>query len=301
MRVLFTNWHYSMLGGSQTWIYTAVRALVDAGHECMVWSNGLGILADKTAPYARCSTELDELGEWDVCWGSHRIAGRVPGHKPRCQIVHAILNQDEEAPLPGMDAYFAVSEEVADFLTSAGYPCAGIVRQPIDMERFRSTSPVRRQRPRVLHFGNYQRWVPIVEEACERSGLDLAVVGGPRDHEGRRWDVETALNDADIVIGQTRCTLEALACERNAIVCSGWEPELGYGLDGMVTPDNYRRLLRDNLTGRQTGTRPTVESIAAELARYDPDLGPTMREVVRREHDALTALEPLLDWSARAL
>lgn len=301
MRVLLTNWHYSMLGGSQTWIYTAVRGLVEAGHECAVWAGGLGILSERTEPWARCSTRLEDLGEWDVCWGSHQIVGRVPPTGPRCQIVHATQNQDQEAPVPGLDAYFAVSEEVAGFVEDRGFSCEGVVRQPIDTNRFRSTSAVRRDRPRVLHFGNYQRWLPVVASACERLDWPLSVVGGPKDDEGRRWDVEVAINEADLVVGQTRCVLEAMACERNAVVCSGWSPEQGYGLDGFVTPERYLEMRRNNLTGNDPGAVPTVDTVAAELRRYDPALGPQLRRLVVDHHEPLTALKPLLEWSERAL
>jgi hypothetical protein len=301
MRVLFTNWHYSMLGGAQTWVYTAARALRAAGHEPLVWSDGLGILAEQTAPYARCSTDLAELGPFDVVWGSHQITGRVPPGVPRCQIVHATQNQDQEAPVPGLDAYFAVSEEVAAFLEGKGFPCAGVVRQPIDTERFRSRTPARPWPPRVLHFGNYQRWVPLAAEACRSLGLELAVCGGPKDDDGRRWDVENALEAADLVLGQTRCVLEAMSCARNAIVCSGWDPELGYGLDGLVTPGTYRALCATNLTGNVRRIRPTVEGLVREIRRYDPDLGPALRAEVVAHHSPMTALEPLLAWTRSVL
>lgn len=301
VRILFTNWHYSMLGGSQTWIYSAVRALAAAGHEPKVWSGGLGILAEKTAPFAPCSTDLNDLGEWDVVWGSHQIVGRVPGSAPRCQIVHATQNQDEEAPVPGLDAYFAVSEEIATFVEQRGFACAGVVRQPIETDRFRSLRPVRTSAPRVLYFGNYQRWVPVAEEACRRAGVELSICGGPKDDEGRRWDVEEALNDVDLVLGQTRCVLEAMACERNAILCSGWPPEAGYGLDGFVTPENYFEFRTTNLTGNVRGEAPTPEALVREIRKYDPTLGPALRREVVAHHESSVAIAPLLEWSERVL
>lgn len=300
MRVLLTNWHYSMLGGAQTWLHTVVRALAAAGHTCQVLSDGLGILAEKTAPFARCTTDLAELEPWDVVWGSHQIVGRVPAVTPRCQIVHATQNQDQEAPVPGLDAYFAVSDEVAKFLQERGFPCAGVIPQPIDLARFRSLGPVRPWPPRVLHFGNYQRWLPVAEEACRRLELPLAVVGGPTDDRGRRWDVERAINEADLVIGQTRCVLEAMACERNAIVCSGWDPAHGYGLDGLVTPESYLRMRTTNLTGNLRGAAPTVDGLVAELRRYDPALGPDLRAQVVRHHEPMVAIRPLIAWTEQA-
>jgi hypothetical protein len=297
MRVLLTNWHYSMMGGAQTWVYTVAKALHEAGHRPLVWSDGLGILAAKTEPFARCSTRLEDLGPWDVVWGSHQISGRVPPLTPRCQIVHATQNQDQEAPVAGLDAYFAVSEEVARLLEDRGLPCRGVIRQPIDLERFRSRRPIRPWPPRVLYFGNYQRWVPQASAACRRLGAPFSVCGGPTDDDGRRWDVEHALNDADLVLGQTRCVLEAMACERNAIVCSGWDSELGYGLDGFVTPDTYAAFRTTNLTGNLHGRRPTVEALIEEIRKYDPALGPALRAEVVAHHEPLRAIQPLLAWT----
>jgi hypothetical protein len=297
VRVLFTNWHYSMLGGAQTWVYTVAKALQEVGHQPLVWSDGLGILAEKTAPFARCSTRLADLAPWDVVWGSHQITGRVPARAPRCQVIHATQNQDQEAPVAGLDAYFAVSEEVARFLEDRGFPCAGVVRQPIDTERFRSRDPARPWPPRVLYFGNYQRWVPLAAAACHRLGVPFAVCGGPTDHEGRRWDVENVLNDADLVLGQTRCVLEAMACERNAVVCSGWDPRLGYGLDGFVTPETYVEFCTTNLTGNVRGRTPTVDALVDEIRKYAPDVGPALRAQVVAHHQPLTAIRPLVEWT----
>lgn len=297
MRVLLTNWHYSMMGGAQTWVYTVARALHEAGHQPSIWSAGLGIIAEKSAPFARCSTRLADLAPWDVVWGSHQITGLVPPRAPRCQIVHATQNQDQEAPVAGLDAYFAVSEETADFLADRGLPCAGLIRQPIDVDRFRSRSPVRPWPPRVLHFGNYQRWVPEAEAACRKLGVPFATCGGPTDAQRRRWDVESAIDDADLVIGQSRCVLEAMACERNAIVCSGWDPDLGYGLDGFVTPQSYAQFRTTNLTGNVRACRPTVDAIVGEIRKYDPALGPALRACVLADHQPLTAIQPLVDWT----
>lgn len=297
MKILLTNWHYSMLGGAQTWVYTVAKHLHAGGHEVKVWSDGLGILAEKTAPYARCSTRLDELGAFDVVWGSHQITGRVPPTAPRCQIVHATQNQDQEAPVPGLDGYLAVSDEVATFLAEGGFRCDGVVPQPIDVERFRPRSRARPWPPRVLYFGNYQRWVPLAAEACRQLRIPFSVLGGPKDDEGRRWDVETALNEADLVLGQTRCVLEAMACERNAIVCSGWDPALGYGLDGLVTPSRYRSLVATNLTGNVRRIVPTVDGLAEEIRRYDPSLGPALRTLVVDHHAPANAIEPLVGWT----
>lgn len=301
MRVLLTNWHYSMLGGAQTWVYTVAQALRAAGHEPLVWSRGLGTIAELTRPFARCSTDLADLAPWDVVWGSHQLTAHVPPRAPRCQIVHATQNQDEEAPIRGLDGYFAVSEEVADVIEDMGIPCDGIIRQPIDTERFQPRTPLREWPPRVLHLGNYQRWLPLVEEACRALDLPLSVCGGPTDTGGRRWDVDAAIDGADLVVGQSRCIVEAMACGRNAVLCSGWDPSLGYGLDGFVTPATYLTFRTTNLTGNVRRERPTVERLISELRRYDPTLGPALRRSAVDAHAPLTAIQPLLEWSQRAV
>jgi len=301
VRVLLTNWHYSMLGGAQTWVYTVARALHKAGHQPLVWSRGLGTMAEMTRPFAPCSTALADLAPWDVVWGSHQLTGLVPPRAPRCQVIHATQNQDEEAPVRGLDGYFAVSEEVADFLADLGIPCDGIIRQPIDVERFTPRHAIRPWPPRVLHFGNYLRWLPLVEEACRQLDLPLSVCGGPTDRDGRRWDVETAIDDADLVIGQTRCIIEAMACGRNAVLCSGWDPSLGYGLDGFVTPERYLEFRTTNLTGNVRRQVPTVALLVEELRRYDQALAPALRRTAVESHAPMTAIQPLLEWSRSAI
>ena len=101
------------------------------------------------------------------------------------------------------------------------------------------------------------------------------------------------------VVGQTRCVLEAMACERNAVICSGWDPDLGYGLDGFLTPETYDTFQRTNCTGNVRRRRPTVAGLMDEIRRYDPGLGPSLRETVQARHAPLVAIAPLLDWTRR--
>jgi hypothetical protein len=139
--------------------------------------------------------------------------------------------------------------------------------------------------------------VPEAKEACRRLRLPFKVCGGPASN--RRWDVAAAINEADLVVGQSRCVLEAMSCGRNAVVCSGWDPALGYGLDGLVYPSNWELLRSTNWTGRSLRRMPTVEGIIEEIRRYSPRLGGIVMRLVHGENRAMIALKPLLDWSRR--
>lgn len=299
MRILLTNWAYNMLCGSQTFIYTILKTLWKHGHQPLIFTDHVdGEIAEKSREFAEISTRLEELRPWDVVWGSHQILRRVPNDAPRCQIVHAVVSLDQEEPIPGVEAHFAVSEETRDLIRSRGLLCHGIVRQPIDMDRFRFTRPTRRDwPPRLLFLGNYQVHRDMVWDVCGKNGIPFASVGGPTEDSGRRWDVAGEINKADIVVGQSRCVLEAMACERNAIVLSGWPDKGSYGLGGFVTVERYERWLADNLTGRVDSRPVTPEDFLAEVMQYNPFWGACLRQRILKDHDPETAIWPLANWT----
>jgi hypothetical protein len=118
----------------------------------------------------------------------------------------------------------------------------------------------------------------LLRRACERAGLELRQVG-MRSDEGARPS-ELVLNDADIVVGKGRTILEAMACGRAA-----YGYDVGGG-EGWVTADTYPELVADNFGGQSRPIPFDEETLAADLAAYDPAMGLVNRDLAVAHHAA---------------
>jgi len=119
MRVLFTNWHYSMMGGAQTWVYTAAQALAALGHVPLVWSDGLGF-SQTNRPRSHAVRPDCRISNPGMSSGQPPAGGPRAGTDPALpdRACHA------ESRPGGSGArsrrVLRVSEEVADFLRHQG-------------------------------------------------------------------------------------------------------------------------------------------------------------------------------------
>ena len=101
-----------------------------------------------------------------------------------------------------------------------------------------------------------------------------------------------ALLDADIVVAQGRCALEAMACGR-AVWLFG-----SCGADGWIDRDSYPAVEDDGLRSRARAMSLTGGAFATALDEYSPVLGEEGRALVVRHHspyDHAVALVGLLE------
>ncbi len=102
----------------------------------------------------------------------------------------------------------------------------------------------------------------VYREVCKRRGIEFLHVGLP---ENPVDNVEDYMREADVVVTLGRGAMEAMACGRNVIISDV------YGLDGMVTPETYPELIRNNLSGRRYAKEVNVKNFSRELDKYSPD------------------------------
>lgn len=149
--------------------------------------------------------------------------------------------------------------------------------QPIDIQRFAPSQAPRRTPRKALLLSHYldgDRRQALVD-AWTSGGVECVQVGAKTD---LAFDVRDEISDADIVVGKGRAALEGMACGKAVYVFDSW------GGDGWVTADNYAAFEADNFAGLATERPIDARGLAADLARYDPDMGWVNRELVVTHH-----------------
>ena len=288
MKILLTNHDLSLYAGTETFVYTLAIELQREGHEVVCFSPRLGAVAQRlvsagvtvTADLAAAPDDVD------VIHAHHRYESllartRYPD-RPMIFTGHGVLPWQEQPAVDALDAsrYVAVSEEVRDHLVARHRVPADqvvIVRNGIDLERFRARTPVSPEPRHALILSNYMpaRQRAQVRRVCRAMGITVREAGAGN----ALWAVEDEIARADLVFGLGRSALEAMASRRVVLVYDY------NGGDGLVTPERFERLRRRNFSGRTHGRRFTDAELTAEIQAYSPAVAEDVYAFIERDHD----------------
>jgi hypothetical protein len=273
-------------GGVQSYVLTIAPHLERLGHEVTLYAPDTGPIADLARERGlRVSAGEHELpAECDAVLSNdapsaYDMADRYP-KAVRGLIVHS---GDLDVHLPPRHeavVCFAVAlNGVVERRLAATADATPVtrLRQPIDIAHFYPATPPRERASHVLFLGNRLEG-PAREtlgRICERAGLTWRQVGSTGVSA---VDPFAAILDADIVVGQGRSALDAMACGRAAWI---YGPAAG---DGWVTTATYDRLEDDGFRGRATPAVVEAEAFDEALAEYTPRMGRVNRRLATLHH-----------------
>jgi hypothetical protein len=252
----------------------------------MVYARSAGQVADEIAALGiPVETDLHRLPATpDVIHGHHHLETieaiqRFP-MTPALFVCHDVNAWHDQVPRhPNIRRFVAVGLNarrrlLRDWLRTWGR--IEVIGNGVDEARFlpRSALPVVPRRALVFSndAGDGSHWEPTAE-ACARAGISVDRVGWAA---GRQVAApESILQDYDLVFAKGRCALEAAAVGAAVILCDI------HGLGRMITSQTVAHLYAWNF-GMQTHSRPVrVDSILAEIRRYDPQDAEKVRDFIR--------------------
>lgn len=288
MRIVIGTLTLGYPGGTETYCLTVARELDRLGHDVTLFAEKPGPLAERAG-----------AGGFDVAWSSDELpvecdavlandaitAGLLSERFTGTRLVyfvHSPISYTQLPPLaPGLvDALVAPSERFAKYARALALAVPVIrLTQPIDLDWFTPSSPPRSPPRAALVLGNYldgSRRDALLETWAQ-AGIACTVVGRGTELS---FDVRRAIAAADIVVGKARAALEGMACGKAVYVFDAW------GGDGWVTSDSYPSFEADSFSGL-AGSRPIDRGqLAADLERYDPEMGWINRELAVTHHSA---------------
>jgi hypothetical protein len=289
-RVLIATITLAGRTGTATYTRDLALALLRRGHLPIVYASQGGPLAEElrnaTIPVVH---DLDDAGAPpDVIHGHHHLETLIAVTRyprvPALFVCHDSLTWHSIPPVgPRIGMYVAVDRNCRDrmmFEHGIAEQSIHVLTNAVDMQRFAPRTPLPAKVRRAIVFSNLAReetWVGPVREACERRGIALDTAGSasgrPTDHP------EDVLPHYDLVFAKARCAIEALAVGNAVIVCDE------QGLAGLVTTGSLDALRQLNF-GARTLRRPiTVDSIGAEIDRYDPAEAAAVSDRIRQSAD----------------
>ncbi len=296
MRIVLAEDSLAWLGGTQTYTLTVAEQLQRLAHDVLITTREQGVASELAAERGLRVLTLDELPDEPAvaltqdAEIAYELARRRP-QWPQVIVVHSDIFDIHLPPaVPQLRAAIALYDRVERRLRAMDLGCPAVrLGQPVDVERFKPSAPLRERDPVVLLLGNYVQGerLALIEAGCAHAGLQLRHVGV--HGEGASRDPETVINEADIVIGKARVIFEALACGRAAYVYDH------NGGEGWVTAENVARLAADNFGGQSEPIVVDRDRLAADLAAYDPAFGLAGRDHVVAHHAATAHAAALVD------
>ncbi len=300
MEIVLGTSEFGAIGGAATYLMTVAGQLQLLGHEVTVFAEEVGELAREAEERGIrvAAGERALPGDCDALYAqdtpsAYTLAEHYAG-TPQAFCMHAGGNEFARwAPpqLPGVvSAIVVLHGRMAEQANALAHREEIVrLRQPVDLTRFSPRGELAEHPRRLLLLGNYLTGDrrELVLNACAQAGLECTELG--RYAERTSMAPEQEINVVDIVIGEGRSIVEAMACGRAAFVYGQM------GGDGWVTPESYAALEALNFAG-VTGEHAllTPEELASRLREYTYSMGSVNRDLARLHHSASRHSEELV-------
>lgn len=300
MEIVLGTLEFGAIGGAATYLMTVAGQLQLLGHRVTIFAEETGDLA-RVAEERGLRVAVGERALPDECDlvyaqdspSAYVLADRYPG-RPQAFCMHAGGSEFTRwvpPQLPGMVSAIVVLHERLAQQAAALSERPEIVRlrQPVDLTRFAPRAGTSEPARRALLLGNYLATDrrELVLKACEEAGLECVERG--RYAERSSLAPEQEINQVDMVIGEGRSIVEAMACGRAAFVYGQ------LGGEGWITPETYPRLEAINFAGvTQADRQVAPEELVGSLGEYRRSMGIANRELARVHHSASRHAEELV-------
>ncbi|WP_320052861.1 glycosyltransferase family 4 protein [uncultured Acetobacteroides sp.] len=289
MNILVSNRNLGKTGGSETFTYTLIGELVKRGHSVEYFCFKRGLVASKIEE--DFGVGFMSKPKYDLIFANHlKTVEFLYRFGPVIQTCHGIFPHSERPSLHA-DGYISISQEVQELLLKSGI-LSPIIHNGIDCERFRPMKPLRNSNIRVLSLCQSEEGHQQVLDACKLVGAEFGKLDKKIDNI---WDVSSAINEYDLVVGLGRSAYEALACGRPVVIYDKrpYASSMGDGYFLDVMPMS----LKNNCSGRALHRDFSIEDLAHEIGRYRPEDGNIARRYAEQSFNVERAVDAYLEYA----
>lgn len=261
MNILIATNHLEKIGGTESYTYALINELVKRGHKVEYFTFFRGEI----------SKRIESLGVkfrshifYDLILANHNTT--VNHLYKRGYIIQTChgTTVGVESPTSRANHIVSISHEVHDYLKEKGFQ-SSIIYNGIDCERFYPQKPTSSQLKHVLSLCQSEKANDIIKGACQQLGVSFSKIN---KYTENIWDIEKAINNADLVVGIGRSLYDAMACGRPVISFDCRCYSKNYG-DGYLTPSNIQQSLMYNCSGRFSKKQWDQTSFIEELKKYN--------------------------------
>jgi glycosyltransferase involved in cell wall biosynthesis len=268
MKILITSHWLKKLGGSETFTYTLVQAAKEWGAEVDLFTFHPGLVSNRIEKDFGVKNQIKE--NYDLILANHHTTVKhcaIVTNGPIIQTCHGTTPKLEQ-PSEFANAYVAISEEIAQYLQKKYRKDAFVIRNSIDIYRFRDKTQLAPGIRSVLSLTHSEPLNRELKAIFNRKGIQFKALN---KFTNPVWEVEKEIWQSDLVISLGRGAYEAFACGRPVLVLDH-RPYQDLLSDGMATPENMDQLATCNFSGRYFRKSGNLQQlIDRELELYNDD------------------------------
>ena len=275
----------NFFGGTQTWTITMVKFLRELGHTV----HFTGVKGEINPVFKPQYQEL--YPKYDLLISNGNISiGRFKDIAPvKIMVLHGILPGMEQ-PVKGADIILAVSEEVKENIEKKGFKCNGVIRNPIDLEKFKTLNVVKEIK--TIGFLDRRRKFPFLKEVEKKYSVYL--IGHPPTP-----NIKEELDKCDLVVALGRGIYEAMALGKNTIVSGNNSGRGGSSefMDGFVDDETFYDFRLNNCSGRRNKIKVTsAEMFLKEIEKASLEQGQRNRLLMEKNNDAKLIAKQIIEY-----
>ncbi len=270
MKILVTNHWLKKLGGSETFTYTLISALRNAGHDVDLFTNIPGLVSNRIAREFSIDIKNKLDDRYDLILANHKSTvehcARVTSG-PIIQTCHGIYPKLEQ-PSDKATACVSISREVKNYLKSMGKEST-LILNGINCKRFTPKASPRKKIGKILSLSHSGELNNTLASMLANYRVKLITIN---KYQNPVWEIESLMQQCDLVISLGRGAYEAMACGC-AVLVLDCRPYMKAVLgDGIVTRDNINDLLLNNCSGRRLMRTNIREMMEESFEKYSPEM-----------------------------
>lgn len=270
--VLVANNHLKRVGGSETFTYTLIEALLKKGYEIEYFTFFKGEVSQRIE--RDLNVKFMSKNKYDLILANHNTCVNYLSKRGvTIQTCHGIFPKEEQ-PSKYADGHVGISKEVKDHVKTLGFE-SEIIVNGINCERYNIKKPINTELKRVLSLSQSEPANNKIIAACDALGLRFKKFN---KNENPVWHVEDMINEVDLVLGLGRSAYEAMACGRAVVVFDERAYFESYS-DGYMTPNLVKQCVENNCSGRYSKLEFTTEDLIEAFKKYKKEDGNALREL----------------------
>ena len=289
--ILVANNHLKKVGGSETFTYALIEALLKKGFEVEYFTFFKGNVSKRIE--RDLNVGFMSRSKYDLILANHNTCVNYLSRRGiTIQTCHGIFPKEEQ-PSRYADGHIGISKEVKDHLEALGFK-SEIIVNGIDCERYTIEKPINETLTKVMSLSQSETANAKIEAACNVLGLEFTKFN---KHENPVWNVEHMINDVDLVLGLGRSAYEAMACGRAVVVFDERDYFKSYS-DGYMTPALVEKCVENNCSGRYSKLEFSTEDLISEFKKYRKKDGDALRELALKSFNMNLQVEKYLHFAS---
>lgn len=262
LRILVANNHLDTIGGTEVYAYTVIEELVKRKYEVEYFTFTKGVVSEIIEN--DLNVKFMTKKKYDLILANHISCVRHLFNRGIIiQTCHGKFPELEQ-PSKYADFHVSISNEVKEYLNEKGIK-SKIILNGINLNRFKNYRNVNKTLQNILSLSHSEEVNKLLSEVCKEKGYNFTSINKKINPI---WELESVINENDLIIGIGRSAYDAISCGRNVLVFDyrGYvDKAIG---DGYLKQDNIEKFLLFNLSGRYSNRTFNKETIIKELEEY---------------------------------